>query len=117
MPQGFTRYILQHSRSISSEGATEIHVIFDKYNSTSTKNQTRESRGARHTNIHIQPSVAVPSNWKQFLSSGENKQNLAKYYTDYMSEHASSHLNSTQALYISGGMVDKVVKIQNGKQI
>ena len=116
MAQYFTRYIFQHSRSISSEEIQQIHIIFDKYISSSTKSQTRESRGARHTNvnIHIQPNGLIPQNWKQFLSSGVNKQNLAAFYSNYLTTNAAQYLNADQSLYTSGALEDIAIKIQSG---
>lgn len=48
MAYTFTNYIFQHSRSVSSEQISQIHVVFYQYALGSTKNQARGNRRAHH---------------------------------------------------------------------
>ncbi len=53
MAHNFMTYIFNHSRSVSAENATQIHVVFDKYPESSVKAQARENLGERHLEVHV----------------------------------------------------------------
>ena len=80
MAKQFLQYILQCSRAFQS--VTQIHIVFDMYKETTASNfrlkKKRGDTGASHK-IHIQAEIPIPKDWKKCL--GENKENLAAYYT------------------------------------
>ena len=112
MAKGFVRYILNHS-----DGITQIHVVFDKYEQNSTKNATREKRGMSDITYHITQNGRVPKNWDLFLKSGSNKSNLAKFYSLYMCEYVGSSLDNDETIYISGGEGDRAMKISKDEAV
>jgi hypothetical protein len=40
--------------------------------------------------------VSIPPNWNTFLTNGQNKANLASFYTEYMVINAGNTLSDTQ---------------------
>lgn len=52
----------------------------------------------------------VPRNWSAFLSRGDNKASLAKFYLNYMRGNAELYLND-QVLYVSLGHSNMAYKI------
>lgn len=106
MAKEFLTYILQHS-----EGASQIHVVFDKYFENSIKSATRLKRGENCLKYHILLDGPIPKNWKTFLHSGENKGNLATCYTEYMCSVLSTTMETNQCAFISGGHGEKTIKV------
>lgn len=111
MAKQFLQYVLHSSRAIHS--VAQIHIVFDRYEENSLKLQTRQKRGDTGTShkIHIQAEIPIPKEWKKFLARGENKENLAAYYTNYVMENASEDLNEEETVYLSGGLKDKAYKV------
>jgi hypothetical protein len=110
MADAFMSHIMSHSKNIAS-----LHVVFDRYLDNSIKCQTREKRGANHMTqvYHIELDIAVPTNWKLFLTNSQNKANLAKLYTQYLADNAPRVLGDKE-MYISGGYNNNVIKIAAG---
>jgi len=113
MAARFVAHVLKPLEGMPATGKTDIHVTFDRYVDLSAKQQTRGERGDGQAGIvyHIQPEVSIPKNWKQFLKTGQNKTNLAEYYTAYMTERAGASLTEQQTLYISGGQGETALRV------
>ncbi len=112
MAERFLSHVLQRSTSTSPEVNQQVHVVFDKYLEDSIKAQTRGKRGEGQGHLYqVRADVAIPPNWKQFLTHGANKRNLAEYYTEYMMEHAPALLQDHQTIYTSGGKEDTTLCI------
>ena len=108
MPQRCLSYILHCSGTFPPSDVQQIHVVFDKYLEDSIKAQTRATRGERHDQVYrVKADVPISQNGKPFLSYGENKASLAKYYIEYITNHAPALLKEWQALYVSGGQDEK----------
>ena len=60
MTEQFWRNILQASRAEKS--IDQIHIVFDRYEENSLKQQTWQKRGDTgiHYKIHIQSEIAIP---------------------------------------------------------
>ena len=102
----FVSHVLEHAKK-----AKQIHIAFDKYQDDSTKGATRQKRGnSTHTYL-VSADKHVPPNYKRFLESSDNKENLAKYYTEYMCEHNQSTVNGNKQIWVSGGSGNSTVKI------
>ena len=43
----------------------------------------------------------MPKEWKKCLARGENKENMAAYYTTYVTENASEVLNEGETVFLS----------------
>lgn len=80
MASQFVRHIMYVSAQ--HVAIKQIHVVFDRYDKDSTKNVTRQKRnsGRGGQEYHVQLDVQAPKTWDVFLSSGENKSNLAICY-------------------------------------
>ena len=76
MAENFLRHFL-HRCEIHGR-VQQIHSAFDRYDSDSIKNQTREKRssGMKGQEYHIQLDVQVPKALNAFFGRGENKPNL-----------------------------------------
>ena len=76
----------------SSANADRVDVVFDTYPSISLKGITREKRrsGVRRK---VLPGTIVPTNWREFLRSSENKTELFRYLSMKINEvsDASCH--------------------------
>lgn len=73
MVELFMNHSLKTARNMPE--MKNIHIVFDKYSNSSLKTQTRNRRGDRATGhaLHIHGDLAIPKDWKSFLSVG-NKQ-------------------------------------------
>ena len=113
MASRFCKYTMQTVQHMEPTDELQIHIIFDNYLESTIKKTTRVKRGESDRGIvyHIQTGISIPPNWKQFLTKGENKTKLPMFYTEYMVENEGATLDEKHSLYISGGQVDKVVKI------
>ena len=100
MAKQFLQCILQCSRAIQS--VTQIHIVFDRYKENSLKLQTRQKRGDTGAS-------PIPKEWKKFLARGENKENLAAYYTDYVIENVGEVLNEGETVFLTGGLNNKAI--------
>ena len=65
--------------------AERMDVIYDTYPSTSLKQTTRNKRGSG-SRRKVASGTLVPSNWKQFLRSSENKVELFRYLSTAISD-------------------------------
>ena len=84
----------------------QVHIVFDKYSKDSIKAQTRARKGEGQGHVyHVNGDALIPQSWKQFLTHGENKVNLAWYYTEYITENAPGMLKE-QTIFVSGGQED-----------
>ena len=117
MAVNFLDYILHSSAQHGT--IHQIHVVFDRYDADSIKNQTREKRAAGRQvhEYHVQLDVQVPTTWNLFLSRGENKSNLARCYTDYIKDNAGTLLQENQAIFISCGPEDRSFKVDNHQSV
>lgn len=108
----FIEYIISRCNSIGND-ITEIHIIFDKYYEESIKSGTRSKRGSVKTahSYIIKGDIQIPLNWTKFLAIAENKAELARYYTEYLMESGRLYLKAGQSIYLSGGLKEKVVKV------
>ena len=85
---------------------------FDKYMEDSIKGQICAKRGEGQGHIyHLKADEAILQNWKQFLTHGQNKANLAQYYTEYMMESAPALMNDGPIMCVSGGQDEKTISI------
>ena len=112
--QRFLAYILHTSSTITASNTLvqQVHIVFDKYTKDSIKAQTRARRGEGQGHIyHVKGDALIPQNWKQFLTHGENKANLARYYTQYITENAPELLKEGQTIFVSGGQEDQASSI------
>ena len=111
MAEQFRDYILRNSHIYDS--FSQIHIVFDRYEPNSLKGLTRQKRGDSviGQKIYIQPDMAIPKEGKKFLSRGDNKENLAAYYTNFLIETVRDHLGTNESLFISGGLMDKAIKV------
>ena len=111
MAEQFLHHILQASRAEKS--IDQIHIVFDRNDENSLKQQTRQKRGdtgIQHK-IHIQSEIAIPKEWKKFLTRGENKENLAAFYTNFIIENAGEELNEGETIFVSGGLKEKAYRV------
>ena len=69
----FVPYIIKQAENVQ-----RVDLVWDRYLPNSLKRGTREARGAG-TRRRVCDSAAIPSNWKSFLRSDENKQELFHY--------------------------------------
>ena len=104
----FQSHILSTSHELTNGNYKQIHVVFDRYELQSIKNGTREKRGdtGQSYSHHIEQDVALPRNWKHFLSYGDNKAGFATCYIQYMSVNIKPKLGIGQLVYLSGGNDD-----------
>ena len=85
---------------------------FDKYMEDSIKDQICAKRGEGQGHIyHLKADAAILQNWKQFLTHGQNKANLAQYYTEYMMDRAPALMNDELIMCVSGGQDEKTISI------
>ena len=59
--------------------------VFDTYQESSLKNQTRLSRG-KGVRRRVEPNVKAPRNWKAFLRESQNKTELFAFLADRISQ-------------------------------
>ena len=109
MAEQFRDYILQNSHIYDS--FSQIHIVFDRYEPNSLKELTRQKRGDSVIGQKIHIHMAIPKELKKFLSRGDNKENLAAYYTNFLIETVRDHLGTNESLFISGGFMDKAIKV------
>ena len=117
MVEQFCDYILRNSRIYTS--VSQIHIVFDRYEENSLKSLTRQKRGdsTKGHKIHIQADMTVPKEWKKFLSRGENKENLAAYYTNFIIETVGSQLERNETIFISGGLKDRAIYLNKDEHM
>ena len=70
----FVPYIVQQAN-----GIRRIDLVWDRYIPDSLKQGTRSSRGAVGARRRVCDMAVIPANWKSFLRSDDNKQELFKY--------------------------------------
>ena len=87
MAQKFFSYIKMKAASMNLVAQGQIHVSFDRYKEFSVKSQTRQKRGESSSPTYEIKADLQNQNWKLFLSDGENKAGLARYYTEYICEN------------------------------
>lgn len=86
--------------------SSRIDVTFDRYEIVSIKSGTRKKRseGTRSIRRVIENrSVPVPSNWQNFMSSGENKSDLEHFLSNEILLNAPTH----KVIVVSGGFPNK----------
>ena len=89
----FLSRVMSMSRSVGCN-AGQVHNVFDKYLEDSIKSQARSRRstGYKGATYQVRPELHVPKNWKQFLSVGENKSQLAECFKQHMLDNAQEQL-------------------------
>jgi len=109
MAENFMNHSLKLARHVTN--VKNIHIVFDRYRNNSLKTQTRNRRGDRAASsaIHIHGDLAIPKDWKSFLSIGKNKERLISFYTQYMVHHSA--LTENERLFISGGAEEKCLLV------
>ena len=98
-----------------SAGVSNIHVVFDRYQTDSLKSQTRLKRGeniSSHAPVSIQLNMAVVD-WKKILGCIKSKEELTKLYTRYLTENCHQLLQNNVTVYIAGSIGQKTLKICN----
>ena len=83
MAESFWTHILSLARSL---GVSNLHVVFDRYEENSIKQQTRIRRGEIITcsaPVVIQPNMMI-GEWKRVLTSTKSKCELTKFYSKYL---------------------------------
>ena len=89
-----------------------IHILFDHYFQDSIKQMTREKRGDTWSvSVSVRPDLQIPTNWKQFLHIGKNKESLIKSYTDHWEATLPSKLKGNETTFVSGGRETNTLKI------
>ena len=98
-----------------SAGVSNIHVVFDRYQTDSLKSQTRLKRGeniSSHAPVSIQLNMAVVD-WKKIPGCIKSKEELTKLYTRYLTENCHQLLQNNVTVYIAGSIGQKTLKICN----
>ena len=83
-------YLLKYKSSASAE---RMDVIYDTYPSTSLKGTTRENRGSG-IRRKVVSGTFLPTNWKEFLRSSENKIELFRYLSLKIGALSDGNINS-----------------------
>ena len=83
--------------------AARLDFVADMYPEISIKNTERSRRAAQGVQIiHIlNKNQNVPKQWRQFMSSGENKESLVAFLLEYWSTYETSKLNKLECMYIT----------------
>lgn len=114
----FWNYLFRTAKSLHKTPPIEVHIVFDRYfTRTSIKGEARLSRGNITTEkpLSIDGRAKIP-NWDSFLKLDLNKEGLAEYYTDFITENKDIIPNG-MILYISGGKRDVCLKISTSNQV
>ena len=93
--------------TLSQDGCTRVDLVFDQYRSVSIKAGERRKRGessSLEVNIH-NGSTPVPKQWAKFISNPKNKDNLAAFLCNYLSEQLPQRAPS-QKIVLAGGFKD-----------
>ncbi|WAR13564.1 hypothetical protein MAR_027744, partial [Mya arenaria] len=114
MAEMFMKHVFKKASNIAN--VKTVHIVFDRYSNISLKTQTRNGRGDSSTKkaLHIHGDLAIPKDWKGFLSVGKNKERLIAYYTDYIVQNSAPVLKGGESLFISGGAEDKCFLLTDG---
>ena len=94
-------------------GASEITVVFDRYQEKSINQSERQRRGAseRSVSYQILGARTVP-NYRNYLKVPGNKSALANFISDYLEINTPAKLQEGKSLILSGGYNDgKLVKV------
>ena len=67
---------------------------------------------SRHKYVHKQGKMNMPV-WKSSLVSGSFKGEHTKFYTLYLAEHWKECIGRTKHVYMSGGIVEKAMKVSS----
>lgn len=104
--------------TIRRNGCTRVDLIFDQYRSVSIKAGERSKRGeSRSLEVHIHSgSTPVPKQWAKFISNPKNKENLAEFLCNSLSEQLPASLGPSQKVVLAGGFRDgsKTVSLTQG---
>jgi hypothetical protein len=100
MAASYYRHIM--TSSCPQGSVRQIHIVFDRYLEDSLKGQTRQKRGdvSGSHRVHIQSETAVPTDWKRFLMMRDNKESLAKFYTEYLIENVGRGLKLNKKFWL-----------------
>ena len=85
----FLPYIIRQSN-----GVKRMDVVWDKYDANSLKQSAREARG-QGIRRRISSKTTIPSNWKSFLRSDENKSELFAFLAEQI---ASLNIDGVQVI-------------------
>ena len=92
-----------------------VHVVFDRYEPNSLKQQTRQKRGENTSSLVVasmQNNMAI-GDWKKILTSSKSKQELTKLNTKYLTENWHELLQDDVTVFVAGGMGEKALKGSN----
>ena len=95
--------------ALSTPGCTRVDLIFDQYHTVSVKADEHRKRGESSSPeviIHS-GSMRVPKQWTKYISNLGNKENLAKFLCDTLSEQLPQHLSSSQKVVLAGRFRDR----------
>ena len=92
-----------------------VHVVFDRYEPNSLKQQTRQKRGENTSSLVVasmQNNMAI-GDWKKILTSSKSKQELTKLNTKYLTENWHELLQDDVTVFVAGGTGEKALKGSN----
>ena len=72
----FLDYVIKQAQNVK-----RVDLIWDRYFENSLKRSTRETRGSG-VRIRVCDNASIPGNWKSFLRSDENKNELFQYLAE-----------------------------------
>ena len=102
MAESFMLYTLGSSRGISGATLLHIHVVFDLNKVSKVQLEIKRTGGSQANIYHLQPDFAIPKDWTMFLSRAENKESLAKCYTDSIISKGPNKVRPQENKYLSG---------------
>ena len=91
--------------TLSRNCCTRVDLVFDQYSPVSIKAGEHNKRGessSLEVKIHG-GSTPVPKQWTKFISNPKNKENLAAFLCDALSQHLPEHLGPSQEVFLAGG--------------
>ncbi|PFX14895.1 Uncharacterized protein K02A2.6 [Stylophora pistillata] len=95
--------------TLSRNCCTRVDLVFDQYRPVSIKAGEGKERGessSLEVKIHGETSP-VPKQWTKFISHPKNKENLAAFLCDPLSQHFPEPLGPSQKVFLAGGFKDR----------
>ena len=94
--------------TLRRNGCTQVNPVFDQYRPVSIKAGERSRRGESSSlEVNIQSgSMPVPKQWTKFISNTKNKEHLAEFLCDSLSDQLLVRLGPSQKVILAGGFND-----------
>ena len=102
----FGEFADDFNEAVSRNTGSRIDVVFDRYQEQSIKGATRDKRSRSQRPIRRlieNRDVPFPKNWDNFISSSENKANLAAFLSD---ELTTSSIHGDREIVTAGGFTE-----------